>query len=73
MGKHLAGHLVRFLAVWLLGSVILGVVIGWAAGIGIGLVIAVGYLLATHHGALQLRSRVNTISNSAALKISSRE
>ena len=39
-----AGVLVRFLAVWLLSGLILGVVFGWVLAIGLGLSIASGYV-----------------------------
>lgn len=36
----------RFIGVWVLGSLILGVVHGWAVGAVLGLAIAVGYVAA---------------------------
>jgi hypothetical protein len=73
MNERHKGHLVRFLAAWLLSCAILGAVFGWAFGIGSGLVIATGYLFALRNGAPRKRSRANLISNSAALRGSSRE
>jgi hypothetical protein len=73
MSERYKGHLVRFLAAWLLSGAILGTVLGWAFGIGIGLVVATGYLLAIRNSAPQKRSSMNAISNSAAFRASSRE
>jgi hypothetical protein len=46
---------VRFLATWLLGGTILGVLFGPWAGMSIGLLIAIGYVKAVHWNAV-LRS-----------------
>ena len=43
--------LVRFLAVWLLSGLILGVVFGWLLAIGVGLSIAVCYVGVVRGGA----------------------
>ena len=45
-------YVVRFLAAWLLSSLILGVAVGWTIGVAVGLIIAVCYI-----GAIRMKTR----------------
>jgi hypothetical protein len=63
---------VRFLATWLLGGTILGVLFGPWTGMSLGLLIAIGYVKAVHWSAvlavLAPRSRPRPRRRDAALR-----